>query len=72
MTCHGLCLEWQKQHTKRGPKFHNNKVCRTCDVYYPIGSDAGSANICFCCKGKLGIKPRIRSGRDNIYEVHRY
>lgn len=70
--CHGLCLEWHDYHLKKGPRFHDNKVCRVCDVYYPRESDAGSANVCFCCKTKLGIKPRTTGRSREIYEVHRY
>ncbi len=67
--CKGACNSW-KVPKHRNP-FKHNKICRTCDVYYPIESDAGSANICFCCKCKLGIKPK-RNRSNCKREVPRY
>ncbi len=68
--CKELCYEYKGIPNHRHP-FKDKKICRTCEVFYPIDSDAGSANICFCCKNKLGIKAKRNKSNCKI-EVARY
>jgi len=67
--CKELCFRYKKQ--PYGLRFKDNKTCRVCSAYYPIGTDAGSVNICFCCKNKLATKPKRNRSKWKI-KVGRY
>ncbi len=67
--CKDLCYLYKKQ--PHGLRFKNHKGCRVCIAYFPVDTDAGSANICFCCKNKLAIKAK-RNKSNRKLEVARY